>query len=160
MTGQLFCQHCGAAYDPQADIYCSKCGTKISGGHELKKKLLEDLKAIEDNPPVYETVRFVSSLIVFIGWLIILFGWGLSLFVGALMGETLAGFISDSTSSSVLRNINGLMTFLSGSWFTIQGLFTIAFGQGITVLLDMRQDTNITKRLIRRMILLIAEKQA
>lgn len=155
MTGLLFCSNCGTAYNPKNDFYCTKCGMKFSAGG-AKKKLLEDIKAIEDTPPAYETMRVVAGLIIAFGWMVIVFGWGFSLFVSAVFGDSMTNLVSNG---SLLKNINSLFTIISGTFFSIQGLFMIAIGQSITVFLDIRTDTNITKRLIRRFGLLMVENQ-
>lgn len=155
MTGSLFCSNCGTAYNPKNDFYCTKCGMKFSSGG-AKKKLLDDIKAIEDTPPTYETMRVVAGIIIAFGWMVIIFGWGFSLFVGTVFGDSVRNLASDGSS---LKNITSLITAISGVFFSIQGLFMIAFGQAITVFLDIRTDTNLTKRLIRRFGLLMMDNQ-
>jgi hypothetical protein len=155
MTDSYFCRACGARYIPNESRYCTKCGQPI----QVKDNLANEIKIIQREPKPYEALRIVSGFIVLFGWVIIIVGWITAFSVGDLFGKSLAQFVSDSGPFSLTRNFSFLVSFVLGSFSTIQGLFMIAAGQVFMVLLDIRNDTHTTMRLVARLGLAMLEKQ-
>lgn len=154
MSDEYFCSNCGARYIPGESNYCVKCGSVIRA-----RDISQDIKRIQNEPKPYEALRIVSGFIVFIGWIVIVVGWMVAFSIGALFGETLSQFVSDTGPFSLTRNISFLVSLVIGSFATIQGLFMIASGQIFMVLLDIRNDSHITMRLITRLGLALVEKK-
>lgn len=148
------CRNCGRPYVPGEASYCGKCGERLS----TKTNLIDEVRQLESEPKPYEAVRFTSGLIVFLGWVFIIGGWFLAFTIGAVFGETLAQFFAKSGSSySVLQNITILISFILGFINTVFGVGMIASGQLLAVMLDIRNDTHTTMRLVRRFGLLVSE---
>lgn len=94
----------------------------------------------------YRTLSIISRFTIVLGWLIILFGWGFGVIVSALYGEIISAFQESANTS--LQEM--LIVVTTGVFFTIQGLFIIASGQVMLVLLDIRNDTRSQLNLLRR----------
>ncbi len=141
-----FCSTCGARYIPGESNYCVKCGAVIR-----VRDVSQDIKFIQREPKPYETLRIVSGFIILFGWITVIVGWMVAFAIGAWYGETLAQLVSDAAPYSVARNQSFLVSVIIGFMFTIQGFGMIASGQVYMALLDIRNDTHTTMRLITRL---------
>lgn len=146
MSDEYFCSTCGARYLPGESNYCGKCGAVIK-----VQDISQDIKRIQREPKPYEALRFTSGLIIFLGWVIIIGGWFVAFTIGAVVSDTIASaLVSDGASVTLLKNMSMMISFSIGMFTTIQGLFMIALGQVFMALLDVRNDTHITMKMIAR----------
>jgi hypothetical protein len=149
------CRNCGHPYLPGEASYCGKCGHRLP----TQKNLVDEVNDLESEPKPYGAVRFTSGLVVFLGWVWIILGWMLSFTVGSVFGESLAQFFVRSDAGySVIRNFTALIVVILGFINTIYGIGMIAGGQLISIMLDIRNDTHSTMRLVRRFGLMIPDE--
>jgi len=135
--------------------YCTKCGTSLSKSINPA----QEIKQIENAPKPYEALHFTSGVIVFFGWMVIIFGWLFALTFGSVAAASIAKYlVSEDATSQVLQNMNVLVVIVLGGINMIWGITLIASGQVLAVILDIRDDTHVTMRLVRRFGLLMSEK--
>lgn len=152
----LRCSKCGHPYQAGDVKYCTVCGQAL----ETSTNLISEIKQIERESSPYEALRFVAGLIVFFGWVVIIGGWLFALTIGAAFSGSIAkNLVSDGASSTVLSNMTYLVSGFIGFLATINGLGMIASGQIYMALLDIRNDTHTTMRLIRRFGLAMLQRQ-
>jgi len=141
--------NCSVCGNPQPDgkaIYCFKCGSKLL----TQTTIMDDIKAIDQEPLPYDALRFTGGLIVFLGWVVIIVGT-LAITMASAYTLGMAEKVIGSTSAySVTLNVSRLITIIGILINAIIGISFIAAGQVIAVLLDIRNDLHTTKRYIRR----------
>lgn len=112
----------------------------------------------------YQTLRYISHVIIVFGWSIIIFGWVFGFLIEDIYGETLAGFASVANSLNggedvVVRTRSPLIIIATGMLFSLLGLMIIASGQVFLVLLDIRDDTRAQLSVMRRFTIWYAKNQ-
>ncbi len=149
----IHCKNCGRSYMPGESSYCSKCGERLS----TKSDIVDEINKLEREVKPYEALRFTSGVIVFLGWVVIIAGW---ITVGMIYTFTVsvAENVMSGHSYTVINNVAKLFAFFEGSGVTIFGLMMIAFGQVFQVILDLRNDTHTTMRLVRRFGLMMSDE--
>ncbi len=140
---QIFCRECGTPYHPGEANFCSKCGAPLP----TKANAVDELKSLQKESRGYGALRFTADLIVFLGWLIIIGGIFLAVSVYKIMSE-----ISSQSDTAILASI------MTGIFSLFGGVFSIASGQFLELMLEMRDDLHVNTRLLRRLSLMISEQ--
>lgn len=149
------CPSCDWPYLPGEASYCTKCGTLLSKSINPA----QEIKQLESQSKPYEALRFTSWLIVVLGWAVIIFGWLFAITFGSVVAAPIAkNIVAKDAAENVIQNFDLLVIVIIGMITTIYGILLIASGQVISALLDIRDDTHTTMRLIRRFGLLMSEK--
>lgn len=149
------CPSCGWPYLPGEASYCTKCGTSLSKSINPA----QEIKQLESQPKPYEALRFTSGLMIFFGWLVIIGVWVSVSMTYTFTVSMAENMVSDAVSYTVVSNLAVLISILFGMAGTILGITLIASGQVFQVMLDIRNDMNLTARLVRRFGLLMSEDQ-
>ncbi len=140
---QIFCRECGTPYRPGEASFCSKCGTPLP----TKANAVDELKSLQKESRGYGALRFTADLIIFLGWLIIISGFFLS--AGVYKSVNV---ISSQSDAAILAAIMTIIFSL------FMGVFSIASGQFLELMLEMRDDLHVNTRLLRRLSLMISEQ--
>ena len=112
----------------------------------------------------YQTLRYISHVIIVLGWSIIIFGWVFGFIIEGIYGETLESFANVSNALNgeedvIVSSRSPLIIIATGMLFSLQGLFIIASGQVFLVLLDIRDDTRTQLSVMRRFTIWYAKNQ-
>ncbi len=156
---KLFCHQCGAEFDPKLARYCSQCGAGFYPSKNKKRaRLLDDVEEIMDAPNPYEAMRFTASLVISLGWTVIIVGWASAVFVYGGIVDILQNFV-EVQNGPLFDMASVFFVILVWALVAVVGVMIIAVGQFYFVLLDIRNDTHTTMRLIARLGLAMHEKQ-
>ncbi len=154
---KMDCYRCSSEFNPDKDRFCSQCGLQFYTD-KAKKKLLQEIDDIENEPSPYETMRFTASVIIGFGWVVIIIGWASTLFVYGGLIQILQDFVAIK-NGQLFDIASVFFIVLVWAYVTIIGVMIIASGQFFLIMLDIRNDTHITMRLIRRFGLLMSEEK-
>ncbi len=112
-------------------------------------KLRDRLDKIEDQDSPYQALEFTSSVIVGLGWAVIIIG---ALFASSVGAFSLIANLSifQKTENELLKILISILALLI-SWApsTLMGVFIIAYGQMLKLMLDIRNDVDVTRQYIR-----------
>jgi len=151
------CPVCDHPYFPEDEKYCTQCGKFL----KQKIKPSDEIKSMEKEPRPYSALRFTSALIIGIGWTVIIISWIAVLLWYTLVNTTFqkvsSGLVFDPFLVSLTMDVTIYISFGCGVIGTVMGILMIATGEIYSVFLDIRDDTHVTMRLIRRFGLMLSE---
>lgn len=152
MTEYMFCAKCNLKYEPNV-LYCSQCGTPtIPRGQVAVKKTplqkLEQTLLSQRAHPRFPFLRFIANLLDVIGGMQLL----AALVLGVILSLGGVRVIQQPTSFGALAP-----PLLFGSYFlafvvwlfgTLSGIFTIAFGELLKVLITQSDEVQTLNLLL------------
>lgn len=113
--------------------FCSQCG------HDLSNVKAQEIVIPDSKPKEYGALRFTASLMIFMGWMIVILSVVSACLMYSGIGSINAVF-SQESGSGVGSVVGAMATTFTLAFGVIMGVATIAAGQVIMVILDIRDD--------------------